>query len=97
LAIAMGILVAEDVLPAESVERRVLVGELSLDGRIKPIVGALSISMACRSTHSLLLPAENAPEAAMVEGVSAFPIHTLPEAVEFLRGNQSVAAAVANQ
>jgi magnesium chelatase family protein len=97
LAIAMGILVAEDVLPAESVERRVLVGELSLDGRIKPIVGALSISMACRRTHSLLLPAENAPEAAMVEGVSAFPLNTLPEAVEFLRGNQSVAAAVANQ
>lgn len=97
LAIAMGILVAEDVLPAESVERRVLVGELSLDGRIKPIAGALSIGMACRNTHSLLLPAANAPEAAMVDGVSAFPLHTLPEAVEFLRGNRSVTAAVADQ
>ena len=97
LAIAMGILVAEDVLPAEAVEQRVLVGELSLDGRIKPIAGALSIGMACRKTHSLLLPAENAHEAAMVEGVLAFPMHTLPEAVEFLRGNQPVTAAVANQ
>lgn len=97
LAIAIGILVAEDVLPAESVQQRVLVGELSLDGRIKPIAGALSISMACRRSHSLLLPAANAPEAAMVEGVSAFPLHTLPEAVEFLRGNQPIIAAIANQ
>lgn len=97
LAIAMGILVAEDVLPAESVAKRVLVGELSLDGRIKPIMGALSIGIACRNTHSLLLPAENASEAAMVEGVAAFPLHTLPEAVEFLRGNQPVAAVAAHQ
>ncbi len=97
LAIAIGILVAEDVLPAESVERKVLVGELSLDGRIKPITGALSIGMVCRRSHSLLLPAENASEAAMVEGVSAFPLHTLPEAVEFLRGNQPVLPAVAAQ
>ncbi len=83
LAIAVGILVAEEVLPAEAVKDRVLVGELSLDGRVKPVTGALSIALACRKVHALVLPSENAAEAAMVEGVVAHPVHTLPEAVSF--------------
>jgi magnesium chelatase family protein len=86
LAIAIGILVAQDVLPADSVKDFVLVGELSLDGRVKPVAGALSIGLACRKTHPLILPAENAAEAAVVEQVEVYPIHTLTEAVEFLRG-----------
>jgi len=94
LAIAVGILVAEDLLPAEAVRDRVLVGELSLDGRIKPIAGALSIGMACRKTYELVLPADNAPEAAVVEGVQAFPVHTLPEAMEFLQGTRAIPPAV---
>ncbi|HEX9741351.1 MAG TPA: YifB family Mg chelatase-like AAA ATPase [Nitrospiraceae bacterium] len=92
LAMAIGILLAQDVLPAESVRDRVLVGELSLDGRIKPITGALSIGLACRKAHPLLLPAENAAEAAVVEDVEAYPVRTLTEAVEFLRGACSVRA-----
>ncbi|MBA5865524.1 MAG: YifB family Mg chelatase-like AAA ATPase [Nitrospira sp. CR1.3] len=90
LAIAIGILVAEEVIPADGLAHRVMVGELSLDGRIKPVPGALSIGMACRHTHCLLLPADNAREAAMVDGVAAFPVRTLPEAVGFLRGTQSI-------
>ena len=86
LAIAVGILVAQDVLPAESVKDYVMVGELSLDGRIKPIAGALSIGVACQKVHPLLVPAENVAEAAIVEGVQAYPVRTLTEAVEFLRG-----------
>ncbi len=90
LAIAIGILVAENLLPPEAVTNCVLVGELSLDGRVKPIAGALSIGLACRKKHALVLPAENAAEAAVVEGVSAHPVHTLPEAVEFLRGTRPI-------
>jgi len=86
LAIAIGILVAEEVIPAEYVRGCVCVGELSLDGQIKAITGALSIGVACRSTHRLLVPAENSQEAAMVQGVMAYPLHTLPEAVAFLNG-----------
>lgn len=86
LAIAIGILVAQDVLPANPVKGFVLSGELSLDGRIKPIAGALSIGLACGKTHPLILPAENATEAAVVEEVAAYPVHTLTETVEFLRG-----------
>lgn len=85
LAIAIGILVAEEVIAAEQLDHRVLVGELSLDGQIKPVSGALSIALACRN-HSLLLPAQNGPEAAMIDGVAVYGLHTLPEAVAFLRG-----------
>ncbi|WP_455241468.1 YifB family Mg chelatase-like AAA ATPase [Petrachloros mirabilis] len=87
LAIAIGILVAEDVIPAESLNRRVLVGELSLDGQIKKISGALSIGITCRQGYDLLLPAENGHEASIVEGTKVFSLHTLPEAVGFLRGD----------
>ncbi|MGC3973751.1 MAG: magnesium chelatase domain-containing protein [Nitrospira sp.] len=47
LAIALGILAAEDVIPSEVVKNSVFVGELSLDGRLKPIPGALSIGVVC--------------------------------------------------
>ncbi|WP_455378446.1 YifB family Mg chelatase-like AAA ATPase [Petrachloros mirabilis] len=92
LAIAIGILMAEEVVPAQSLDRRVLIGELSLDGRIKPITGALSIGIACGRDYSLLLPTENGPEAAVVEGVEVYPLHTLPETVAFLRGSLSIEA-----
>ena len=96
LAIAIGILVAEEVIPQEALDRRVLLGELSLDGRIKPITGALSFGLACRKGYDLLLPAANGTEAALVEGVNAYPLHTLPEAVEFLKGSQGLNACPSN-
>lgn len=97
MAIAIGILVAQDLLPAESVKNHVLVGELSLDGRVKPIAGALSIGLACRSKHPLIVPAENGAEAAVVEGVQAYPVHTLTEAVEFLRGACAIQAVAVDR
>ncbi len=96
LAIAIGILVAEEVIPQDMLRRRVLIGELSLDGRVKPISGALSFGLACRKGYELLLPADNGPEAALVEGVSAYPIHTLAQAVEFLAGRQVIVPSVSD-
>lgn len=90
LAIAIGILVAEKVIPPERTAGYVLAGELSLDGAVKPVAGALSIGLACRSHYPLVLPAENAAEAAMVEGVRAYPVRSLPEAVQFLTGGQTI-------
>ena len=92
LAIALGILTAEEIIPIDAVKSYVFVGELSLDGRLKPIPGALSIGILCRHRHRLLISAENAEEAALVEGTAVFPIHTLPEAVEFLQGSQPIAS-----
>ena len=90
LPIAIGILVAEGSIPPEAVQDRVLVGELSLDGRIKPVPGGLSIGLACRRKYQMVLPSDNAGEAAVVEGAEVFPVRTLPEAVEFLRGIQPI-------
>ena len=97
LAIAIGILVAEEVIPHQNVRGRVCVGELSLDGNIKAISGALSIGIACRPNHTLLLPAENSQEAAVVQGVTAYPLHTLPEAVAFLKGTITLDPVHINQ
>lgn len=97
LAIALAILVAEEVIPPENVRRCVCVGELSLDGEIKGVTGALSIGIACRTDHRLLLPAENSQEAAMVQGVTAYPLHTLPEAVGFLQGQVPLAPVQADR
>ncbi len=96
LAIAVGILVAEEVIPQAMVDKRVLVGELSLDGRVRPIMGALSFALACRAGYDLLLPADNGAEAALVGGVNAYPVHSLPEAVEFLKGNQAIVPSCSN-
>jgi magnesium chelatase family protein len=86
LAIAVGILMAEGIIAAAVVEGRVLVGELSLDGCVKPLRGGLSIGMACRPPLTLLLSPQNALEAAVIDGVTAYPVRTLPEAVDFLNG-----------
>lgn len=94
LAIAVGILVAEEVISQELLQRRVLIGELSLDGRVKPVTGALSFGLACRKGYDLILPAENGPEAALVEGVAAYPVHTLSQTVEFLSGSQLISPMV---
>lgn len=90
LDLAIAILVAEEVIPPENVRGVVCVGELSLDGQIKTITGALSIGIACRPDHRLLLPAENSQETAMVQGVTAYPFHTLPEAVGFFQDKISL-------
>jgi Mg chelatase-related protein len=95
LAMAIGILVAEEIIPAEAMVDRVLIGELSLDGRIKPVPGALSIALTCRKRYGIVMAPENAAEAAIVEGVDAYPVHTLPEVVEFLTGKRPIAVAQA--
>ncbi|WP_447975501.1 YifB family Mg chelatase-like AAA ATPase [Nitrospira sp. Kam-Ns4a] len=97
LAIAVGILVAEKIIPPEAAASYVLVGELSLDGAVKPIPGALSIGMACRGAAPVLLPVDNAREAALVEGVRAVPVRTLPEAVEFLTGSRAIDPATVDR
>jgi len=86
LAIAIGILVAEELIPSECVAQRVFVGELSLDGQIERIPGALSISMASRPHHGLILPADNSQAAVLVEDVAVNPLHTLPEAEACIKG-----------
>lgn len=92
LPIAIGILAAEGLIPAESLEQFVLVGELSLEAGIKAIHGALSMALFLRGRplKGFLVPAENSSEAAIVEGVQIYPASTVPQVVEFLNQRQSI-------
>jgi magnesium chelatase family protein len=82
LPIALGILGANgDLTKGQNIDKTMSVGELSLDGRVRPVRGALSIALAARETGviNLLVPEENAPEAAVVQGVNVFPVRDLRE------------------
>src|SRR5918911_4701715 len=87
LPIALGILGANgDLGEAESLTEILSVGELSLDGRVRSIRGALPIAVRAREAgiRSLLLPEENAKEAAVVKGVDVYAITDLRSAVELI-------------
>jgi len=88
LPMAVGILVASGKLPAHCVEGCWMVGELALDGKVRPIRGSLPISLAAREAgvRALLVPPENAKEAAVVQETPVFPVRTLREAYEVLAG-----------
>jgi magnesium chelatase family protein len=92
LPIAMGILAAEGLIPAEVLEYYVMVGEVSLEGAIKPVRGVLSMALSCRkrALKGFLVPTENAAEAAIVEDVDVYPVATIPQAVEYLSGRQAL-------
>ncbi len=93
LAIALGILAAEEIVPPRALADRVVAGELSLDGHVKRVPGALSMALACRTRYALILPAGSAEEAAIADGSEAYAVRTLPEAVEFLRGDRAIEPA----
>ena len=86
LPIALGLLAAAGTLPRDRLAGHVILGELSLDGRVKPVRGALAVAdaTAALGIKRLLLPAANAREAALVSGVEVYGVATLGEAVEFL-------------
>jgi magnesium chelatase family protein len=87
LPIALGLLAASGQMAAELVDRYAIVGELALDGTMRPVKGALSMAMAAKANgavQGLILPAANAGEAAVVEGVDVIAVNTLAEAVAFL-------------
>ncbi len=92
LPIALGLLAAAGKLPLEPLKSHVILGELSLDGRVKPVRGALSVAGACavRGIRSLVLPAANAAEASVVSGVDVYGVESLAEAFEMIAGRRVV-------
>ena len=86
LPIAVGVLAAAGIVECRSVEDVVLLGELSLDGAIQGARGVLPIAVAARAqgATTLLLPAPNAAEAAVVAGLRIWPVTSLTEAVQVL-------------
>ena len=90
--IAVGILAAAGRIPHERLQGIVLLGELALDGEVRPVHGILPIALraAREGMRRILLPRANAAEAALVESVEALPIESLQQAVAYLCGEQSL-------
>ncbi len=87
LPLLMALLKATGQLQAET-DDSVFIGELSLSGEIRPVLGVLPMAIAARKTgfRRLFVPAANAKEAAVVEGIEIYPVSSVRELVDFLRG-----------
>ena len=87
LPIAIGLLAAQDEIPLESLFSFGLIGELALSGEVRRVKGVLPIALRLRDEGKLgfIVPYENAGEAAVVEGLSVYPVRNLREAVALLR------------
>lgn len=92
LPIALGILAGSDQLSTDKLEKYMIVGELSLDGNVKPMKGILPIALRAKAEgfEGIILPKDHAQEAAMVEDLKVIPVETIREAVDFLDGSLSI-------
>ncbi|MBT3267780.1 YifB family Mg chelatase-like AAA ATPase [Candidatus Poribacteria bacterium] len=86
LGVALAILAASEQIPAGAGEKALVLGELSLDGGLRPVRGTVAIAADAKAhgITSLLVPKQNAEEAAVIEGVDVFGAATLSEAAEHL-------------
>jgi magnesium chelatase family protein len=93
LPIALGLLAASGQLQSDRFDSFAAVGELALDGTLRPIKGTLSMALTTREQgkRGLLVPVANAHEAAVVDGVEVFAVGSLAEAVGFYSGQLDVA------
>lgn len=96
LPIAVAVIAASRQARAQDLERTVLLGELSLDGRLAPVHGALSLVIAARERgyEKVILPQQNAREVEAVEGMEVYPARSLYEAVQHLSGNALIPAQI---
>lgn len=93
LPIAVGILGASGILPPHAANPYVLIGELALDGRVKPVTGCLPVAIGARQGRfsGILVPGDNRREAALVDGIDVYPVKSLSEVVGFLRQERAIA------
>jgi magnesium chelatase family protein len=92
LPIAIGLLCGAGLIPLEQVEGAMFLGELALDGAVRRVRGVLPIAVKAKEVGiaSLYVPAENAEEAAVVEGLHVYPVETLQQVMEHLNGGTSI-------
>lgn len=92
LPIAIAILAASEQLSDERIADFVIMGELSLDGSVLPVRGALPIALEAKKQgfRGVILPAHNAAEAAVVDGLEVYGVEHLREVVDFLRGEKEL-------
>lgn len=95
LALAVSLLLATGQIPKARTENTVFLGELALDGGIRPVRGVLAVALAAKEAGiaRLMVARDSAAEAALVEGLQVFPVDNLGEAVAFLRGEKDIPPA----
>ena len=88
LPLAVGMLAGAELLKCRELSHYMIMGELSLDGSLQPIRGALPIALCARKEgfKGLILPAANAEEAAVGDGLEVYGLNSLPEVIRFLNG-----------
>ncbi len=93
LPTAIGILAATELVKPDLLERVALLGELSLDGRVRPVRGVLPVALMCRQERIplLMVPGANAAEAAVVDGIRVIAVQSLHDTVETLNGERPLA------
>ena len=90
LSIAMGIMVASGQVQTDILDQFVIMGELSLDGGLQPIKGALPIAIKAKEEgfKGFILPNQNAREAAIIEGLDVYGVDNISEVIAFFKGEQ---------
>jgi magnesium chelatase family protein len=96
LTIAIGILVASGQIKSDDVDKYIIMGELSLDGSVQPIRGALPIAIKAKEEgfKGFFLPEQNAKEAAIVAGLDVYGVSTLQQIINFFEGNGTLEPVV---
>lgn len=92
LSIAMGILAASEQIACSNLQEYVIMGELALDGEIRPVRGALPIAIKAKQDgfKGIILPEQNAMEAAVVNGLDVFAVRSINEVISFFNDDDSV-------
>ncbi len=98
LTLAIGILAASEQIPAESISDYVIMGELSLDGGLQPIKGALPIAIETKSKgfKGIILPKQNALEAAIVSDIDVYGLENITEVIAFFKGEADLEKTILN-
>ena len=93
LPLALGILAAAEMVDGKRIDGMMITGELSLDGMIKPVKGVLPMALKARSEgfRALMVPDDNAAEAAVVDGIDVYGVKTLDSVISFMKGESELA------
>src|SRR5215472_1789474 len=94
LPIAIGMIAASEQIETDQLDNFVIVGELALTGAVRPCKGVLPVALRAKADGKVgvLVPVDNAPEAAVVAGLKVIPVQNLREATQFLEGEIKIAA-----
>jgi magnesium chelatase family protein len=98
LTIAIGVLAASGQVENENLDKYLIMGELSLDGSLQPIKGALPIAIQARKDgfKGFILPKQNAREAAIVNDLEVYGIENIKQVIDFFNGNEQLTIEIVN-